>query len=707
MPNLPRSSPRFSCRLMIGFVCWRKGADLPDNGDPRPLFVFLLCEPQRAKNGIQLIESQGTQVLLSFDALVAKIAASELVPAAQLEAGLKSAAGDWGTFVKSITDEGPLTLPQLDALRSGQISTLRIGNYEILGRLGAGGMGTVFKARHRRMKRIVALKVLSPGLSKNAAFVQRFQREVETIARLGHPNIVMAYDADEADEGHFLVMEFINGRDLAGIVERQGTMSVSEAIDCILQSARGLAYAHSQDIVHRDIKPANLLRDESGLVKVTDLGLARLAHGADTAPDQFAVTMAGGVIGTADYMSPEQAVDSTTLDHRTDIYSLGATLHYLLTRQPPFVGPTIIAILLKHRDAPIPSLCEARPDVPPALDEVFKGMLAKSVADRIQSMGDVVKRLEEIAASVKGQSGVAGQPPITVHLSPTVASSQSSVALSRPLDQTVALSPDPKTVLIVEPSRTQAALFRTYLQEGDFHVVGSAATGADAIAMVRNQTPDVVISAMHLRDTTGIQLADQIRSEIASRTPGFILITSDSDESDTTGISRLRRVQTLHKPFTADLLKDAIALVAGRSVDLSSEATTQLRGVPERKIDRSRLSILIVDDSSTARVHERTTLQGLGFSRFSEVADGAQAIAAATRESFDLIVTDYNMPLMDGRALVSYLKQNPPTAKTPIVMVTTETDPKILDPVRALGVVAIVEKAFSRDVVAPLIDKLF
>jgi serine/threonine protein kinase len=658
-----------------------------------------------------LAEFQGTQDLPLFDAMVAKIAASGLIASAQLEAALKSAAGDWHALAKSISDEGTLSLPQLEALHAGQINTLRIGNYEILGRLGAGGMGTVFKARHRRMKRIVALKVLSPGLSKNAAFVQRFQREVETIARLGHPNIVMAYDADEADEGHFLVMEFINGRDLASIVEREGAMPVCDAVDCILQSARGLAYAHSQAIVHRDIKPANLLRDEGGSVKVTDLGLARLAHGADTSPDQFAVTMAGGVIGTADYMSPEQAVDSTMLDHRTDIYSLGATLHFLLTGRPPYVGPTIIAILLKHRDAPIPSLCEARNDVPAALDEVFRGMLAKTVTDRIQDMGEVVKRLEEIAAGLQGRPPAEIPPGVPQASSPTVASARTSVALSRPLDQTVDLSAGEKashkSILIVEPSRAQAALFRTYLQEGDFQVVGAATTGADAIALVRNQPPDVVISAMHLRDTTGIQLADQIRSEATSGAPGFILITSDSDETDTSGISRLRRVQILHKPFTADQLKEAISLVAGTSVALSPAATSQLKGTKEEKPDRSRLSVLIVDDSSTARIHERMTLQGLGFSGFSEVADGAQAIAAATRESFDLIITDYNMPLMDGRALVSYLKQNPPTAKTPIVMVTTETDPKILDPVRALGVVAIVEKAFSRDVVAPILDRLF
>src|SRR4029079_18569701 len=245
--------------------------------------------------------------------------------------------------------------------------SLQIGNYDIIDRLGAGGMGTVFKARHRRMKRGVALKVLAANLSKNPLFVKRFQREVETIASLGHPNVVMAYDADEAEAGHFLVMEFVNGRDLAVCVEREGPFSAPHAVNCILQAARGLAYAHTQGIIHRDIKPHNLLRDENNVVKVTDLGLARMNYGDEGPATGAEVTMAGGVIGTADYMPPEQAVDSTTIDHRADIYSLGCTLYYLLTGQVPYTGPTIMAVILKHRDAAIPALRVARPESPAEL----------------------------------------------------------------------------------------------------------------------------------------------------------------------------------------------------------------------------------------------------------------------------------------------------------------------------------------------------
>ena len=170
-------------------------------------------------------------------------------------------AADSMALAQALVEMGLLTVYQMDAISHGRHKELRIGNYDVLEKLGAGGMGTVYKARHRRMKRIVALKVLAKSLLADKEFVRRFQREVETIAQLNHPNIVLAHDADEAEAGHFLVMEFVNGQDLASYVQRRGRMTVAEAIDCILQSARGLEYVHGKGMIHRDIKPANLLRD--------------------------------------------------------------------------------------------------------------------------------------------------------------------------------------------------------------------------------------------------------------------------------------------------------------------------------------------------------------------------------------------------------------------------------------------------------------
>jgi serine/threonine protein kinase len=292
---------------------------------------------------------------------------------------------------------GMLTAFQLDAINRGKPNELKIGNYDVLDRLGAGGMGTVVKARHRRMKRIVALKILSSSLSKDHSFVQRFQREVETIARLQHPNIVMAFDADEAEIGHFLVMEFVDGRDLSSVVEKTGPLSIALA-NYTLQKARGLAYAHSQEIIHRDIKPANLLLDASGVVKVTDLGLATHQSGGGGGSSATGITQAGGIVGTVDYMSPEQAVDSTDVDHRCDIYSLGCTLYFLLTGRSIYGGGNAMSILVRHREAPIPWLLSVREDVPPELENIFRRMVAKKPDDRFSKMSEVVTELESLAA---------------------------------------------------------------------------------------------------------------------------------------------------------------------------------------------------------------------------------------------------------------------------------------------------------------------
>src|SRR6187455_1273382 len=170
----------------------------------------------------------------SFATLAENAVASGLVSDSELAPSLAASNGDLKELSKLLSAKG-LTQFQISALSEGRAASLRIGNYDIIDRLGAGGMGTVFKARHRRMKRVVALKVLAASLSKNPLFVKRFQREVETIASLGHPNVVMAYDADEAEAGHFLVMEFVNGRDLAVCVEREGPFSAPHAVDCILQ----------------------------------------------------------------------------------------------------------------------------------------------------------------------------------------------------------------------------------------------------------------------------------------------------------------------------------------------------------------------------------------------------------------------------------------------------------------------------------------
>jgi serine/threonine protein kinase len=637
------------------------------------------------------MDTTSANIGLSRQDFLLNLAASKLVADSEIER-LAATDADALGIAHSLLSSGALTDYQFEAISQGRQAELRVGNYDILSRLGAGGMGTVFKARHRRMKRVVALKVLSAALSTDTAFVLRFQREVETIARLSHPNVVMAYDADEAEIGHFLVMEFVDGPDLASLVEKDRAFDVPRAVDCVLQSARGLAYAHAQGIIHRDVKPHNLLRDPGGTVKVTDLGLARLSQVGGAASS---LTQAGGIVGTPDYMPPEQAFDSASTDHRADIYSLGCTLYFLLTGGPPYSGKSIMAILLKHREGAIPSLVKVRADVPPELDRVFQRMVAKSVTDRYQTMAEVVAAFEAIAVQVGLQPTSAAQRPPA----PAQTSSGSSIAVGKPTEGTFVGSPEAAratTVLIVEPSRVQAGIIRKYLESQEI-VVSVAATGAQALDAVRANLPDGIVAALHLDDITGIELAQQIRTEFPHPAPGFVLISSEAEADDSGSLSKLNRVVTLRKPFTPEQLVQSLRVVMGRSQS----------GVAQPRPDRSRYRVLIVDDFATARLHERSVLKSLGFSQFVEAADGAQAIAAAAREPFDLIVTDYNMPLMDGHALVSYLKQTPATASIPVVMVTTETDDNVLGPIRALGVIAIFGKAFAPDVVGPVLDKLF
>ncbi len=280
-----------------------------------------------------------------------------------------------------------------------------LGNYVILDKLGQGGMGMVLKAEHKRMKRVVAIKFLSPSVTKTPDAVRRFDREVEAAAKLDHVNIVAAYDADEVDRTHFLVMQYVDGRDLSALVKEEGRLSTQHALHCILQAARGLEYAHSRGVVHRDIKPANLLLDLEGTVKILDMGLARL-ESADAEQDQL--TGSGQIMGTIDYMAPEQALDPRRADVRADIYALGMTLWFLLTGRGAYQGDSVMAKLLAHRESPIPLLSAACPEAPPELDEIFARMVAKQPQDRYQAMTEVIAALEPLLQGSPSAPSIAG-----------------------------------------------------------------------------------------------------------------------------------------------------------------------------------------------------------------------------------------------------------------------------------------------------------
>jgi serine/threonine-protein kinase len=302
-----------------------------------------------------------------------------------------------------------LTKFQAEMLLGGRTGGFNVGQYRILDQLGRGGMGRVFKAIHQTMNRVVALKVVSSSLVKNERAQQMFTREVRAAARLMHPNIVTAYDANQIGERHYMVMEFVDGPNLEHLVRDKGPLSVGQACDFIRQAALGLQYAHEMGMVHRDIKPANLLVQGVGTdgkparcaVKILDFGLARL-H--EPKPEQAPSGGAGGsggsiftqqnmVVGTPDYISPEQAKDLHKADIRSDLYSLGCTFYYLLTAQVPFPGGNTVEKLVRHGTEEPRPIREVRPDIPAEVAAIVQQTMAKDPAKRYATPADLVGAL--------------------------------------------------------------------------------------------------------------------------------------------------------------------------------------------------------------------------------------------------------------------------------------------------------------------------
>lgn len=339
----------------------------------------------------------------------AGILSSDEISAIERDASGDDPSSDPRLLASQLVTDGKLTEYQASALLKGQPDLL-IDKYLILDLIDTGGMGTVFKAIHRPMNRVVAIKMISKHLLASQEQVQRFLREVRVAATLENVNVVRAYDADRFKGVHFLVMEYVRGENLAKIVRRDGPMTVEASIDCIRQAANGLCYAHGRGIVHRDIKPGNLMRTDDQLVKVLDLGLAdvdesfrlvqerTIVSGTSTATNEFVerdLTEIGALLGTASFMAPEQSRDAGSADPRSDIYSLGCTLYYLLVGEPPYKAETSVQVLSQHRESEVPSIRTERPDVPQSVDSIGRRMLAKDPDDRFQSMGELLVAIED------------------------------------------------------------------------------------------------------------------------------------------------------------------------------------------------------------------------------------------------------------------------------------------------------------------------
>jgi serine/threonine protein kinase/Leucine-rich repeat (LRR) protein len=332
---------------------------------------------------------------------------------AELTQRLRTGAAEPRALAGQLLHQGLLTAYQVNRLLQGRAQELVVGPYVILERLGEGGMGAVYKARHQRLERLAAVKVIRPERLNSTEAVRRFQREVRAAAQLEHPNVVRAFDADEVAGTHFLVLEYVDGIDLARLVNKNGPVPVAKACEYIRQAALGLQHAFERGLVHRDIKPANLLLTSDGAtVKVLDMGLARLQQTGGDGTESGVMTHDGAVMGTPDFIAPEQARSAHEADIRADLYSLGCTLYFLLIGEVPFPGGSLMQKLFHHHEDPPPSLCDRRGDVPAAVEAIVHRLMAKRPEERYQSP---IELAEALALARDGVSDEGTDAPVREH----------------------------------------------------------------------------------------------------------------------------------------------------------------------------------------------------------------------------------------------------------------------------------------------------
>jgi eukaryotic-like serine/threonine-protein kinase len=327
--------------------------------------------------------------------------------------------------------DGILTQFQAEQFLHGKWRRFTIGKYKVLERIASGGMGSVYLCEHKFMRRRAAVKVLPTTKAGDPSSLERFYREARAVAALDHPNIVRAYDIDQEANIHFLVMEYVDGSSLQDIVKKSGPMEPSRAAHYISQAALGLQHAHDvAGIVHRDIKPSNLIVDRAGVVKVLDMGLARFFHDED---DLLTKKYDESVLGTADYLAPEQALDSHSVDIRADIYSLGATLYFCLTGRTPFSQGSVAQKLIWHQTRQPKPVNSYRSDVPEGMVAVLSKMMAKDPAQRYQTPMEVAEALTPWTRKTIPPPPSTEMPRLSPALSPNSSAAEAPPAPKSPV----------------------------------------------------------------------------------------------------------------------------------------------------------------------------------------------------------------------------------------------------------------------------------
>jgi serine/threonine protein kinase len=296
-------------------------------------------------------------------------------------------------MAQRLIEDGFLTAFQTTHLLRGKYKGFVVGKFKVLEPLGMGGGGRVYLCEHLAMGHPVAMKLLTGIDEADIAAVERFFREAQLAASLNHPNIVRAHDIDHDGKYYYLIMDYVDGISLHDLVREHGALDPVRAAHYIAQAAEGLQYMHENGLIHRDLKPANLLLDRSGTIKILDLGLARfLGDQGESLTKKYESQL---ILGTADYLSPEQAVHCHTVDIRSDIYSLGSTFYYILARRVPFPGKSAALKIVGHQYHQPDSLIGLRPEIPEALAAVVNRMMAKKPEDRYQEPINVVQALQD------------------------------------------------------------------------------------------------------------------------------------------------------------------------------------------------------------------------------------------------------------------------------------------------------------------------
>jgi serine/threonine protein kinase len=347
-------------------------------------------------------------VISTFEDWLAELRKSGLLSAADVEevalVGRTRRWQEWDELFEILARRRLVSIYAGRKILQGKVGELFFGPFALLDKLGEGGMGKVYRARRQTDGAIVALKVVRPHLLAHPLIRRRYEREVAAALSLNHPNIVQVYEAGQHEGRHYLVMEFIDGIDLSRLGKEYRPLAIPEACEYIRQSALGLHHAHERGFVHRDIKPSNIIvagerhlpqAVEAAVAKILDMGLVRAIGADEEGVEPLELTREGVVVGTPDYMAPEQAKNSRRVDIRADVYSLGCTLYFLLAGRPPFAEGTAIEKILKHQLDPVPPVRQYRPDVPAEVEELLLRMLAKQPQDRPSSALEVAQELEK------------------------------------------------------------------------------------------------------------------------------------------------------------------------------------------------------------------------------------------------------------------------------------------------------------------------